>query len=354
MMDHKETLYAKDAKGQLRSWTIEVIDFELIRITYGLIFGKKQVEEEFIGVGLAGRTVEEQVLSRFNSRINNKLKSGYVKDVNIAETNERVNLLGFKKPMLAAKYDPLTTSHRDMYFGQYKLDGHRCLVKNENGVLHAYSRNGKPINTLPEILSELDIPEGMTVDGELYVHGVPLQTITSWVKRRQENTAKIRYHMYDIIADEPYEARYNRLLNVPQGLLATVLPTNRIDTRADAHNELVRAVKLGYEGLILRDNKTGYEAAKRSKSLLKYKSFLDEEFEITNIIPSKQGWARMVCKTDCDKRFVVTAPGSMDEKYYFMINPDAHIGKMLTVKFQKYTIDGIPFHPVALQLREDI
>lgn len=48
-------------------------------------------------------------------------------------------------------------------------------------------------------------------DGELYVHGMPLQKIVSLVKKVQPDSAKLEYRIYDIPSDKVWEERVKDL-----------------------------------------------------------------------------------------------------------------------------------------------
>ena len=65
---------------------------------------------------------------------------------------------------------------------QPKLDGIRAMYNRQTGI---YSRLCKPFN-VPDIKSALDqltIPDSVYLDGELYIHHTPLQTISSIVRK---------------------------------------------------------------------------------------------------------------------------------------------------------------------------
>ena len=94
------------------------------------------------------------------------------------------------KPMLAGIYVPLAAKFPvDV---QPKLDGLRCMVTADDLVLR--SRCGKTY-TLPHIADQLAgiLPTGAIADGELYIHGVPLQAIVSLVTRQQTMTGMVSF-----------------------------------------------------------------------------------------------------------------------------------------------------------------
>jgi len=343
-----KTLYAIDNKGQIRVWSVEELD-DGILMMHGVMGGAMQEKHEPIYEGLATRTIEEQIHSRAESRINKKIDAGYCRTLEEANSKPRTNSLGFQKPMLAAKFvDCKKIDYYDL-FVQYKYDGNRMLVRNENGTNIAYTRNGKVIDTIPEIIEGMIIPEGVTIDGEIYCHGESLQTIVSWVKRRQENSLKLRYHAYDVMIDRNYGLRLEMLKDMELGEFAEVVPTYKYIPEPNNYitDALNDAIKLGYEGLILRQNDFGYETGKRSKSLIKVKQFLDDEFEITGMHLSKDGLPMINFKTDRGTFGKATAPGSMEEKHAHWENVENVVGKWVHLEYSQWTKDDKPFHPTA-------
>jgi DNA ligase-1 len=343
----EQIFYYQDASGAIRYWSIEIIDYDLI-MEFGVLGGAAQHQIESIEYGLGGRSREEQALSRFESRINNKRDKGYVNTIEEAKSSRPTNMLGLLKPMLAHKHQ----DYKDKieYSGaylQYKYDGHRCLVTKQNGKLIAYSRNGKEIDSIPHILEGIEIEEGVYLDGELYVHGLPLQKISSLVKRHQTDSEKIVYHVYDTISNVDYSERLDMLRGMVLGERAIVVPTWEAN-ETEIPSQLEKAISDGYEGLILRLDGYGYEDSKRSKGLLKVKQFHDDEFLVVDINPSVDGYGILTCVMDSGKTFNATAPGDMTEKKRALREKGSYIGRSVTVKYANFTKDGIPFHPIAV------
>ncbi len=353
-MSTKTRLYQMDARGKLREWIIWNEDNTII-MQYGELGGAMQSKTEVVRVGLATRTLEEQVASRIRSRINKQYDRGYKSTVDEAKLMRGTNALNLFKPMLAKPFKDVRNIDYDDSWIQYKYDGHRCLITKQNGEMLAYSRQGKLITSIDHILEGIDLADGMTLDGELYCHGVPLQTIGSWIKREQEATKNLMYCAYDSVADAPFASR----LRTVQGALAfsknaLAAPTARAEDAPAVRAFFAQARAKGYEGAIVRWGEEGYEVGKRSKHLVKVKSVIDDEFEIIDVERSKDGWAIFVCKTRDDVAFKVNAPGGYKEKEEIWRKRDSYIGRYVTVEFSNLTKDGVPFHPVATSLRRDI
>lgn len=350
-----ETLYQVDSRGSVRVWSIES-DMHEIVIKHGQLHGSIQTKTETVPYGKGNRTLEQQVASRVRSRINKQLDRGYKYSLEEARENRATNALSLKKPMLAKPIKDVNNIDYSSAYVQHKYDGHRCLITNINGELVAYSRQGKLITTIGHILEGIDLHYNETLDGELYCHGVPLQTIGSWIKRAQPETKDLVYYAYDSLGSAPFAERFSYV----QACLASAEKAVPAPTSAaqggylQVREHFDRSRAAGYEGSILRWGNQGYQAGSRSKYLVKVKGIIDDDFKVVDIIPSSDGWAILKCAAKNGEIFGVNAPGSYPEKQHVMDNSYVYIGMHVTVEYSFLTKDGIPFHPVAIRWREDI
>jgi hypothetical protein len=347
------TLYKTDANDQIRVWSI-LAENNVLIMQHGILNGAMQVATDIIEANQSGRHIDEQVALEMRSRINKQLDKGYCNSIQEAIDSKGLNACKLARPMLAQKF-------RDVK----NIDWANCFVQYKYNGLIAYSRNGKPITSIDHILKDLQwLPEGYTLDGELYLHGAALQTISSLVRKNQLDSKKLIYIVYDALNQKASYVSRNQWLKVsplgstsPAVLLA---PTFKFtESQMPLKDRLVESIDNGYEGLILRHGNTGYEAGKRSQSLVKVKQVLDAEFCIVGVRQSSDGWAIFECckipsehHNDmlCDT-FRVSAPGTMQDKHDAWTNRNDFIGKMLTVEFFEWTNSGKPFHPVAIGIR---
>lgn len=354
------TLYRKNALG-IGTWSIWN-EGNIIKIAHSsTLEGSKIHHSETVHEGKQSRTLEQQVQHRIASRVSKQKDKGYIEDVEAAAT-QLLNQLGFEVPMLAQTY-----KGQDLSKGEYvqrKLNGLRCLAVNDGGVITMYSRKGKVFEHLHEIRKELLhlIPEGETFDGELYHHGTSLQTIQSWAKRRQTDTLKITYVMYDMMDKvNGFGHRIETLNNamsdfkeaghIPQRI--AVLATKRIYTQEELDESFVKARKAKFEGLIVKIDGIPYENGKRSKSNLKVKDVFSTEAICTAVTISEKG--NPVCEFTWHngKKFGASPPGGDAEKLHVLQNPSLYIGRPATIEYRELTDDDIPFHAVATNWRED-
>ena len=304
-----------------------------------------------VWINQSGRTMAEQVKLEVTARVRKKLDQGFKRKRE--ELGKHItNQLGLAAPMLAT---PLTRAGRVPLkdsFVQAKYDGHRCLVAKEG----AYSRRGKVIDTIPEILNSLQVPDGAILDGELYCHNMPLQTIASWAKRRQANTLKLRYIIYDIIIpDMPYIERQMLLNKLNYGEEYVSIAENQVfDTNYDPYDYCRYYRDKGYEGAIIRPAYGKYEIGKRSKTLIKVKMRYDAEYLCVDVEKSADGWGILILKTPEGKYFRTSAPGDHTQNREALVNKHDYIGKFVTCEYAELTKDKIPFHCVAIRWRKDI
>lgn len=345
-----DTLYKISNTGAVTFWRITTFYDGEILIDWGVLNGSIQRKTVDVFLNNSNRDIYEQTDLEMSSRIKNQIDAGYCWTIEEAEINKGKNALNLYKPMLAKTYEDVLPTDLSKYFLQFKYDGHRCLITKNDGELIAYSRNGQLFpETLEHILSEIDIDEGVTLDGELYCHGETLQTISSWAKRKQDNSKKLQYICYDMVSNDAYQDRFNMMHDILtyKTKHIRIAPTIRCEVI-----KLKEAQAQGYEGLILRHEDYPYEIGKRSKGLLKVKSWHSEEFEVLDVVSSKDNWAILVCKLDEHKTFSVSCHGTIGYKSTVLANKFSFIGKFVEVEFANRTKDNVPFHPVAIRWRD--
>jgi hypothetical protein len=372
-------MYGVTSKGQIKTWACDVLDngdgtATLAISTQTKLDGKTVEREEIIteGKNLGKKnetTPYEQAVSEAESRYRKKFKKGYGTEIPTDLTKADCNLLGLPHPMRAY---PLKDVKKVEFkegetYAQPKFDGHRAIVTRQDGRLLMYSRGGDEITTMGHILEYLEdrVAEGEFLDGELYLHGELLQDIGSFIKKyRPGISEKIVLYVYDTILDVSYTQRYKilRIKLADSDGPVYLSPTRTVGSMEEALAFRDEMIADGYEGAMLRCPDNGYEPKKKSRTLIKLKTFDDSEHTIVDVVEGKDRIVNDVClKVACFKCetpegmiFEVTAMGDMYEKDRTWHNREEFIGKMLTVKHSGYTKSKKPWHPVAFRLREDI
>lgn len=265
-------------------------------------------------------------------------------------------MTNFIKPMLAMTYDENLLNPKLKYIIQEKCDGHRCLITNVGGNKIAYSRAGKIYNNIDHILEGLSLPKGVTVDGELYIHGEKLQTISSLIRRKQDRTEELTYVLYDVVCGLPYDERYDRIQQIyfDSSNMIKLIDYIEINSPKDVEIVFKALIKAGYEGGIVRELSSGYEYGKRSKSLLKVKKKLDSEFLIKGIELTDTLRTRILCETENGELFYVMSPGTVSERKEAFKSREKELGNYIKVKYAGLSSRGVPIHPIAIGYMSDL
>lgn len=348
------TLYKISATGNVQLWDILPIPQRcLLSIRWGVLHGAMQHQEVTVATNQSGRSMAEQCHLEADSRINRQIDKGYCHTIDEAKKSIGMNASKMPKPMLAVKYQDVNVNHKDCFF-QYKYNGHRCIVAmTESGII-GYSRNGKPIPGIDHILCDLEnrLPVGTFLDGELYIHNKPLQEIGSLIRKKQDGSEDLRFICYDQMSPKTFNHRLDGLFRLDLGKYVKIAPTKFGSVITSLQDEVLESIKLGYEGGMLRTFNKGYES-KRSNQLIKVKIPDDCEVVILNVHESADGWAIFECMTlDTAKVFRVSAPGTIKEKTHALYNQHLWKGKLLNIEHYGFTNDMVPFHPVAIGLKE--
>ena len=203
------------------------------------------------------------------------------------------------KPMLAYPVSAKPIDYSKPVFIQPKLDGVRCLIQYDNGVVTAYSRTGKVWKNIEHITLSLykffDKHPNVVLDGELYNHDFrnDFEQIISMVRKtkptdedRRKSRLNVQFHCYDIVNKRmKFSTRDNWISKYLIGNWCIKhVPTRKVTTESGAKLVHQEHLKAGYEGSIVRLD-TPYQC-KRSHSLRKFKDFSDAE---ANIVGYEEG-----------------------------------------------------------------
>jgi len=202
------------------------------------------------------------------------------------------------KPMLAYPVSAKPIDYSKPVFIQPKLDGVRCLIQCDNGVITAYSRTGKVWKNIDHILFNLKPffhwNPNVVLDGELYNHDFKddFESIISMVRKtkptdedRSISEKHVQFHCYDFVNRKMKFSTRDEWLrgNLQSNHCIQLVNTWQVD-ESQAHFVHTANLTNGYEGSIVRLD-TPYQC-KRSHSLRKFKDFSDAE---ANIVGYEEG-----------------------------------------------------------------
>lgn len=397
-MDKKitEKLYKRNAKGDILVWSIaECTDGALI-IHHGKLGCKERPE-----------VIEptKKKVSEFESRIKAKRKEGYKSLSDLYDNSPVEEKMidgqalyqyldtylpkynttseGFILPMLAKTLEDNKPFEKiGTMLGQWKINGLRCIVgaeKNQADIfkpikLTYTSREGTRWNLpwmddiiLPKIESDLldMMVEGVaSLDGELYLPGYSVNDINSFVKNPSLGQHYLlQYWCYDVCVEAYTTVKRNNIIryNIDNDLYAIItsnealmcneeqfvlLPNVPIDCISQAIEVRDRFIKIGFEGLILRNPNAEYAFGKRNSSMFKFKKKEDGMFEIVDIQEDKRGLPIFTLKNDInDATFECTLNATHEAQRNNLALKNTLIGKKGLVEYRERSgKKNVPFH----------
>lgn len=370
MVLHTPTLYSVSSTGKVKEWTVSVEgnpdgSATIIR-NHGYHGEKIQRIEKVISngknIGKSNETTPyQQAVSEALSLRQKRIDLGFTEVIPNLDTYVETEL-----PMLAQPFEKRKHNIKYPAYVQPKLNGVRCLAKKvSNDKIVYISRKGKEYTTLehltPDLLKRMSV--GQILDGEIYVHGMTFQNIVRLVKKFRPESTELEYHIYDIaeagnVKFTDRHVELNMILAGTQlnykGRLVKVETISVNDEKSvyDMHNIFVSR---GYEGVIIRNRDGYYKFDNRSSDLQKYKQFEDAEFEIVGGEEGTglhEGCVIFRVKNKNNQFFNVYPRGSLEMRKEMYKNIKNYVGKMLTVRYQELSEDGIPIFPVGIEVRD--
>ncbi len=254
----------------------------------------------------------------------------------------------------------------DTYCVQPKLNGDRARTVWFAELPYLVSSYGLEIKHVPHINEAIrdQIPPGIKLDGELYVHGMRLEDIHSIVSRKvnkHNDSIVIQYHVFDIQDESMIQLERSlklRELDLKPPLF--MVPTDTVRGTMDKLSDaMVHWVNEGYEGSITRTWTNRY-VEKRSIEVMKWKPKEEDAYRIIGV-KEGEGWARgmlgafLVAGDDGTPFYVGTgALLTKAERQRLWKHKDSLPGKLLLVRHEPMqTVKGIPKCATAHKLIED-
>lgn len=268
------------------------------------------------------------------------------------------------------RYDLCVKSNENYFANGILVHNCRMIVSSKG----LFSRNGKPILAAVHIFNSVkhifNVYPDLILDSELYCDRLSndFNKIISLAKKTKpsqedliESEKYLQCWVFDIPSvDLPFSGRIKKLKEVLKEINSTYL--RYIDHKlVNSHEQVEKALEeylaQGQEGVMINLPDVNYEN-KRSRGLMKYKNFIDDEFEIVGITEGQGNRAGMLgffsLKTKEGDLFDSNARG--DRGYYrdILKNKNSIIGRLATVRFQNYTPGNcpVPRFPVVTSVRD--
>lgn len=296
--------------------------------------------------------IDKDLKTRAGDKIINKAISDHIPEFSVA---------------LADKYEPKLVDWKDGWYVSRKIDGARCIaIVDESGEVTFLSRTGKVFDTLGIVADGIKALglNSIVLDGELCLvdknGNEDFQGVMKELRKKDHTIPNPSFKIFDMITPEefyskkgksnrPYSIRYADLIETMkynQCPCLTVLEQDRIKDDTHFNEWIAKSTKNKWEGLMLRADEP-YKG-KRSKDLLKYKSFFDDEYEVIDtemgpfryVLNGKEHEETMLsCVMIQHKKHTVRVGSgfSIEQRQEFYQNPKKILGKIITVQYFEET-----------------
>lgn len=274
---------------------------------------------------------------------------GIAENAREASTEQHTKMVSPPAVLLAESFNADKHNAVGMWWSE-KLDGVRAWWDGNN----FWSRQGN-LFYAPAWFKE-HFPRDVVLDGELFMGRNQFQATISVVRSQSKSDAwrQICFQVFDIPSSGalPFEARLELMRQLPQNEYLRVVEQTLVEPGDNIEHMLRELEALGAEGLMLRAPHSKY-VGKRSKTLLKVKSFTDDEARVTAY--ATEGKGRLAGMTSSlhvvgrDGTTFKVGSGLNDEQRR---NPPP-IGSIITYKYQEKTKDGKPRFPTFVGMAID-
>lgn len=223
-------LYALAKNNKVQMWKAEVLEEQtkegwyIVRATYGFTDGAKQTKDTTVKKGtnigkVNEKTVFEQAYIKLDQLYQDRIKKkSMVWDIK--------DWVAPKRPQLADTFQKRKKylSHVKEWLIDRKLDGNRAYTYVDGSV---QSKSGEPITPIKHIYDEHIVTFGkghhkygeIHVDGEYYIHGIPLEDITSIIKLYKKFLLIMILHITNYLRKKSYLTMKKKLLKSPTVML---------------------------------------------------------------------------------------------------------------------------------------
>jgi DNA ligase-1 len=352
-MDALPKLFKYSVTGALQEWCIEV-DGDRYRTHSGQVGGKTTTTAWTTCAGKnTGRanatTAAEQAYRDAKSKWQKKQdREQFSTDAESCKTAKFVN------PMLAQRYE----DRRDeLNFDggvwiQCKLNGARCIATKDG----LFSRKGSRWDSVPHIEQALvkffEQHPDVILDGELFNEDLreDLGSIISMISRKkitpqdlEKSKQYVKYYVYDVV-DTSTQLRdrlevVSKYIQEINSCSVQGIDTHLVASHLEIDGWLRRFEQQGHEGVMIRTN--GVYECKRSKHLLKHKSFTDDEFDIVGVIEGEGNLSgkigAFVLRDAWGVEFNSAPTGSHAYWEQMWKDRDVLVGRKATVKYKELT-----------------
>lgn len=287
-------------------------------------------------------------------------------------------------PQLCKVFNPAKHVWNKSWIAEPKFDGLRCIVvTDKKGKAKPYSRNGKPLWNMSNILEEVEDVgfQNYILDGEVYTQDWNLSMgIVKSSTVDHPDKDKLNYHIWDSLFIDEWKAGKSDVSNLarkrdrlwPWADLQkyhphiSVVPNRMVFNAEQLQEAYLEFLKDGYEGAILKDPDGIYECGRRSPYWLKIKPWTDADLTVISAYPGEgkhigrigglllEGEAEWNGRVYQVRTEVGTGFTDEERESFQQMHVDGNLaGRIVEIKFQDITVEGSCRFPVYSRLRED-
>jgi len=392
----KEAIVAREAQAT----NTEFFEGARLALDPMITFGLKQIPEKkdedgaglpwdsfrliitgFVNRSLTGNLARDTVTQMMKSATKAEWNGWYrrilIKDLRCGVSEKTINNVVAKKwtqyaiPVFSCQLAHDSANHESKVAGQrlieVKLDGVRIItIVHPDGRVDQFSRNGKELVNFPHIKEQFatianTLLESWVFDGEIMSGS--FQDLMKQVHRKSNVEANDAIlNLFDCIplvhferglwnATQEFRSSHLRaFMEEHQTSLPNVTMVGQELVDLDSGSGQLRykeinalAIAGGYEGIMIKDPKAGYEC-KRSVAWLKLKPFIEVSLEVTDV---EEGTGRnvgrlgaLICAGDDGGKFIQVNCGSGfsdNDRIDYWTNRDSLLGAVVEVRADAIT-----------------
>lgn len=280
--------------------------------------------------------------------------------------------------MLAKKFEEHSHKIKGDYVVTEKLDGNRCVVIKDNGVVKSFTRQGKQYEGLEEIESDIaNLPlDNIVFDGELIadIDGSTIEIYaetTSKARSKGSNKTGLVFHIFDVMPLEDFQKGKSELNCIKRkNHLSVILKTYNLphckevkplyvgSDLSEVEKWMVYASEQSWEGLMVNMDKP--YICKRSDSILKVKVMSTCDVKVIEFEEGTGKYEGKLGALVIDYKGYGCGVGSGftdADREYIWNNQEEYLGKIIEVQYfeeSKNAQGGISLRfPVFKKLRTD-
>ena len=252
-----------------------------------------------------------------------------------------------------------------------KLDGYRCLAVIDQGEVTLYSRNGSVFSNFPSIEASLlkSFPNhSFVLDGEIISDDFQSIQKTAFSDKSGITVGNIKYNVFDFIAIDQWKSgifttiKSNRDATIqsirhlfgPEVIAVSQQLVSSIDKVLELE---VKYMSQGFEGAMIIPDIPYYKGRSVNR-LMKFKTMQSQDCTITSLyegekgsrLEGKMGGMKVIqengIECDCGSGF------SDEDRQKFWEYKDEQVGRIVELKFQELSKDGVMRFPVFIRFRD--